>query len=170
VTEEQEHQSQNSKETSYMLKTVSIGFVGGVFWSFLNYIAYLFHFTEISPNVILQPWALGEWKEKAMGNFVSMIILGIISIVVAILYQVTLKNYMRVWIGMLFGLVLWVLVFYVLNPLFPDIKTVSELDKNTIITSICFYILYGVFVGYSISFEASALNLKDSDQATVNEE
>lgn len=44
------------------------------------------------------------------------------------------------------------------NPIFPDVRTVTELTSDTIITTICIYLLYGLFVGYSISFEYNELN------------
>ncbi|MFP3489296.1 YqhR family membrane protein, partial [Staphylococcus sp. SIMBA_130] len=38
-------------------------------------------------------------------------------------------------------------------PMFIDLPTITKLDRNTVITTICLYLLYGVFIGYSISFE-----------------
>ncbi|MEH7367342.1 YqhR family membrane protein, partial [Priestia megaterium] len=48
--------------------------------------------------------------------------------------------------------------------------TIGELPANTIISSLCIYILYGVFIGYSISFEAAELQTKDesTDFQTAN--
>jgi uncharacterized membrane protein YagU involved in acid resistance len=59
------------------------------------------------------------------------------------------------WVGIAYGIALFLLVFLVLNPIFPGIKPFWDLSKNTLVTSLCFYILFGVFVGYSISFEES---------------
>lgn len=47
--------------------------------------------------------------------------------------------------------------FYVFNPIFPDVKQVQDLQQSTIVTTFCLYILYGMFVGYSISFEYNEL-------------
>lgn len=51
-----------------------------------------------------------------------------------------------------------------------NLKTIGELPANTIISSLCIYILYGVFIGYSISFEAAELQTKDesTDFQTAN--
>ncbi len=152
------HQQIQSKEGSFLAKVVVIGFVGGVFWSLMGYITYLFSFSEIHPNMILQPWAFGSWKYRWPGLIVSVLIIGIISIGVALLYYVLLKKFKSIWFGIAYGAVLWALVFLLLNPLFPSMKMIGELTSNTIITTICLYILYGIFVGYSISFEAAELN------------
>ncbi|MFP7695520.1 YqhR family membrane protein, partial [Bacillus subtilis] len=121
-------------------------------------IAYLFHFSEISPNMILQPFVLGEWKKHGLGTVISIILIGVISIGAAFLYFLLLKRLKTMWPGILYGLVLWLLVFFVFNPIFPDVRTVTELTSDTIITTICIYLLYGLFVGYSISFEYNELN------------
>lgn len=47
---------------------------------------------------------------------------------------------------------------FVFNPIFQDVRAVTELKSDTIITTICIYLLYGLFVGYSISFEYNELN------------
>ncbi|MCC3358686.1 YqhR family membrane protein [Bacillus sp. REN16] len=156
---------QNKKEREMPLigKVVVIGLFGGIFWSLLSYFTYVFHFTELSPNLVLKPWILGDWKNRVLGQFIGVVVIGIISIGVALLYYAFLKKFQSIWVGAGFGIVLWLIVFYVFNPIFPDIKTVAELKRDTVITTICFYILYGVFIGYSISFEHN--EMRDERQA-----
>ncbi|WP_010284608.1 YqhR family membrane protein [Bacillus timonensis] len=150
-------QNKKDSEMSLMGKVVVIGLFGGIFWSLLSYLSYVFHFTELSPNLVLKPWILGDWKNRVLGQFIGVLVIGIISIGVALLYYAFLKKFTSIWVGAGFGIVLWLIVFYVFNPIFPDIKTVAELERNTVITTICFYILYGVFIGYSISFEENEM-------------
>ena len=69
------------------------------------------------------------------------------------------------WGGILYGVVLWLIVFYGVNPLLPNLESVSHLERNTIITTLCLYILYGVFIGYSISFETQEMNRQTQSQA-----
>ena len=159
-------QNKHDEPMSMPAKVVLIGLFGGLFWSLLSYLAYLFKFTEISPNLILQPWAAGDWKDRVLGQFIGIFIIGLISIGVAFLYYGVLRKFRNMWVGLLFGLVLWAIVFYVLNPIFPGLKTVNQLERNTIITTICFYILYGVFVGYSISFEQNEISAERNAVST----
>ncbi|WP_453995075.1 YqhR family membrane protein [Bacillus nitroreducens] len=161
-------QNKKDSEMSLMGKVVVIGLFGGIFWSLLSYFTYIFHFTELSPNLVLKPWILGDWKNRVLGQFIGIFVIGIISIGVALLYYALLKKFQSIWVGAAFGLVLWLIVFYVFNPIFPDIKTVAELERNTVITTICFYILYGVFIGYSISFEENEMR-SERQVVTTNE-
>lgn len=151
---------QNKKEEpmSVMGKSIVTGFIGGVFWSTLAYLAYILNFTEISPNLILQPFALGDWKQGVFGNILSIIIIGLISIGAALVYYAILRRFDGMWLGIVYGGALWLLVFFVLNPIFPNVETVFELTRGTIVTTLCLYILYGVFIGYSISFDYKEFN------------
>ncbi|WP_199425713.1 YqhR family membrane protein [Thermaerobacillus caldiproteolyticus] len=168
-TKDNHHQlEQNKREQpmSLLMKVMITGFVGGVFWSSLGYLAYFFHFTELSPNMILHPWALGDWKYGKLGNYIAIFLIGLISILVAFIYYAFFKQMKSMWAGIFYGVALWFIVFYVLNPIFPNLQPVSELERNTIVTTICLYILYGVFIGYSISFEAQEMNRQTKMQAT----
>ncbi|MGD6832342.1 YqhR family membrane protein [Bacillus haimaensis] len=170
---ENQELEQNKREQpmSFMTKVMVTGFVGGIFWSLIGFFAYLFHFTEISPNVVLQPWALGDWKKGVLGYIISFILLGLFGIGAALIYAATLKKFRHYWIGIIYGIVLWGVVFFLLNPMFPSIKTVPKLTLDTNITNICLYILFGVFVGYSISFEHSEMvtqKQQQQDQPSAN--
>jgi hypothetical protein len=161
-------QDQREKPMSLIGLTVITGLFGGVFWSSIAYIAYLFHFTEISPNVILEPWTIGHWKEGWLGTVISIVIIGMLSIGAALIYYFTLRKFSRMYVSVGYGLALFFLVFLVLNPIFPGIAPFTELERNTIVTSICFYILFGVFIGYTISYEESEINkLKETKQKEV---
>ncbi len=150
-------QNKREKPMPVLAKVALIGFIGGVFWSFLAYCAYFFHFTEVAPNFILQPWAIGGWKDGALGQTIAILFIGLASVIASFLYYAFLKNRQGIWPGVAFGIGLWVLVFYVLNPIFPQLKAVSQLERNTVVTMVCFYILYGMFIGYSISFEVAEM-------------
>lgn len=90
--QEKLEQNQREEPMSFMTKVIITGFIGGVFWSLIGYIAYIFSFTEISPNVVLQPWALGEWKKGWLGYIISFILLGLFGIGAALIYMAVLKN------------------------------------------------------------------------------
>ncbi|WP_210365900.1 YqhR family membrane protein [Bacillus sp. REN3] len=162
--EERLEQDQKEKPMSFMALTVITGLFGGIFWSSLGYLAYLFNFTEVSPNVILEPWALGDWKKQWLGTVISIAAIGLFSIGAALIYYAALRKVNSIWAGAAYGLVLFFLVFYVLNPIFPGIKPFWELSKNTLITSACLYLLYGVFVGYSISYEENEMQNREKNQ------
>ncbi|MFB6465851.1 YqhR family membrane protein [Cytobacillus sp. Hz8] len=160
-------QNQREEPMSFIMMVIVTGLFGGIFWSGLAYFAYLFHFTEIRPNIVLEPWTVGNWKYGWLGTVISIIFIGVFSIVAALIYYVALRRFKSMWVGALYGIILFLLVFFVLNPLFPGMDPFSKLGKTTIITSLCFYILYGTFIGYSISFEENEIrNRKKQPSST----
>ncbi|QOY36085.1 YqhR family membrane protein [Anaerobacillus isosaccharinicus] len=152
-----ENLEQNKREEpmSFNATVTSIGFFGGLIWSVVGYLAFYFNFIRVGPALVLMPWALGDWKNGPIGQLVGIGVIAVLSIGVAFLYRFLLAKFNSIWPGLCYGFALWFLVFYFLNPIFPGLKALQKLDLNTIITSLCIYILYGVFIGYSISYEYS---------------
>jgi hypothetical protein len=167
-TEKLEH-NQREKPISLIGTVVITGLVGGIFWSAVAFLAYFLNFTEIHPNVIIEPWTIGKWKTGWLGTIFSILLMGGIAILAALLYYAALRRFKSMWVGIGYGIALFLLVFFVLNPIFPGINPFTELKRNTIVTSICLYILFGVFVGYSISYEEEEIqksNKKDRKVST----
>lgn len=144
-------------------RVIMIGFFGGLIWSILGYLAYMINFTKVGPALILAPWALGKWKDKTLGQFIGIVAICIVSILLALLYKYVLGKIKSLWIGIGFGLILWVIIFYILQPWIPGLGHVTQLGKNTISTTACLFSLYGLFVGYSISFDMESYSNADTN-------
>ncbi|KGA97915.1 hypothetical protein AJ85_03545 [Alkalihalobacillus alcalophilus ATCC 27647 = CGMCC 1.3604] len=153
MAKKQLEQNEQEKQMSFNTKVVVIGLFGGLIWASIWYFSFFFNFIRVGPALILMPWALADWKDTYIGQLVGIGVIMILSIGIAFLYKATLQRMKSLWAGVGFGLLLWVLLFYILNPLFPGLKTVQNLDSNTIVTSLCLFVLYGLFIGYSISYE-----------------
>ncbi len=140
-------------KTSLIPKTISIGFFGGLIWGTIAAIAGYFNFTEVTPkSLILRPWLQSAWSDQWLGQFISVLIISLISIGLALLYYVLLKKFPGMLPGILAGIVLWFIVFWLLEPIFTNIPPFFELDSDTVVTTVCLFILYSVFIAYSISF------------------
>lgn len=161
---EDKQQNDKLKENpmSFMTLVILTGLIVGIVLSGLAYLAYIFNLTSIPPRVILEPWALGDWKKGWLGTVISIIMIGMFSIVAAVIYYATLRKINSMWVGIAYGIVLFLLVFFVLNPIFPGIKPFKEMDLDTLVTSICFYVIYGLFVGYTISYEENEVRTRHS--------
>lgn len=159
---------QLEKPMSFIAMVVWTGLIGGILMSSIAYLAYVFNFTEIHPNVILEPWVNGNWKEEWLGTVISIILIGIVSIGAALIYYAALRKFKSIWIGAAYGIILFLLVFFVLNPIFPGISPFGDLKRDTVITSVCFYILFGVFVGYSISYEENEIQNRRGEHAETS--
>lgn len=154
-------QNKHEKPMSFITMVVITGLFGGILWSSIALLAYVFNFTDVRPNLILEPWALGDWKKGWIGTLFSIVVIGVLSIGASLIYYALLRRFNNLWVGLLYGAGLFLLVFYVLNPIFPGIDSFWKLSRNTLITTGCIYILYGVFIGYSISYEEAERNASD---------
>lgn len=157
-------QNQHEKPMSFIGMVVLTGLIGGILWGAIGFVGYYFNFTEIRPNVILEPWALGDWKDGRIGTVFSILMIGAVSIIPALIYYALLRKFRKIYVGILYGIVLFLFVFFVLNPIFPSMDPLGELKRDTIITSICLYILFGTFVGYSISYEEEEQQIRSKQQ------
>ncbi|WP_328588704.1 MULTISPECIES: YqhR family membrane protein [Bacillaceae] len=160
----QELEQQKQEETMSFNSTVAlIGFFGGLIWSVLGYIAFYLNFTRVGPALALMPWALGDWKNGWMGQLVGIGFIAVVSIAVAFIYRMIFAKVNKPWPGIIYGLVLWILIFGLFNPMFPGLKPLTQLDLNTIITNICLYVVYGLFIGYSISYEYNERQVQEGE-------
>jgi len=151
---------QHEKPMSFIALVIWTGMVGGILWSAIGHLAYYLNFTEIPIYILLEPWALGGWKRGWLGTVISIIVLGFLSTGAAFAYYLALRKFKKIYIGIGFGLALFAFVFIVLNPIFPSMDPFLKLSRDTLITSACLYVLYGVFVGYTISYEESEIQMK----------
>lgn len=142
-------------------RTVLIGFWGGLIWAFMGFIAYYLNFAKYGPALILAPWALGKWKNGLYGQITGVVVIALLSILIAFLYKWALGRVKNMWISVGFGVALWVIVFYIIQPWIPSLLPVLKIGANTITTSLSLYILYGLFIGYSISFELQTAQNRD---------
>lgn len=149
--QKQKNKRNQSKQIGRALLT---GFIGGIFWSALGFTLYYFNFIEIPVNsFLLTFWTKAAWAQGWTGNVVSILLIGFLSIVVAIIYYVLFKKRNTMWMGFWFGVGLWLIVFYFFNSFLDNIPPLADLKNETLVTSLTLYSLYGLFIGYSISFD-----------------
>jgi hypothetical protein len=157
-------QNQSEKPMSFVMMVMLTGFIGGLLWSAIAYLCYYFSFTKIEPNIIFEPWAVGDWSDRWIGIALSILAYGIISIGVALVYYAVLRKLKSMWVGAGYGVLLFLVVFILLKPLFPSMKSLTAIDYHTLITTLCIYVLYGVFIGYSISYEENELRHQEQKE------
>ncbi|MBP1969723.1 putative membrane protein YagU involved in acid resistance [Virgibacillus natechei] len=158
-------QDNNEESMSILSRTFITGFVGGLIGSLFGIIMYYFNFSEVSPkSYVLRAWTTLEWTEGWLGDLVSIFLVGIISIAVAFIYYGILKKINSMWMGVAYGGILWGILFIVLQPIFTNVPPVMDLDINTIVSTLCLFIIYGTFIGYSISYDYHDMKLKEKKQ------
>src|SRR5690625_7240199 len=91
------------------------GFIGGIVWSIVGTFMYYFNFGEVAPKTsLLRSWTNAKWTNGWLGDVVSILIIGVISILIAFIYYVLLKKVISMWMSVVYGLILWGVIFYIL--------------------------------------------------------
>jgi hypothetical protein len=152
-------------ESSLITNVLKIGFFGGAIASLLGIVAHYFHFMDYSPKFILSSWSNQSWIKAWQGSLMTILLFGLLSIVVAFVYYAFFKKMKSMYAFMIFGIVCWGVLHFAFKPMFRDLTPISRMSSNSIITSICLFVLYGVFIGYSISFDHQEFSREQEIQA-----
>ncbi|MFD2208942.1 YqhR family membrane protein [Virgibacillus halophilus] len=163
MSQETRSGAQNVNPAASLLGKVAVtGFVGGIFWSIIGIFSYYFNFAEVGPKTfILRSWLKTEWTDGWLGEIVSIFICGFLSIAMAFIYYILLKKWYSMWGGVLFGIVCWIFIFIMFHPVYPSIPPVQEMKLETIISTLSIFVIYGVFIGYSIAYDYYDAHIKE---------
>ncbi|RYM06027.1 hypothetical protein EWH99_04015 [Sporolactobacillus sp. THM7-7] len=156
------NQNTSTKTGKSFGRAAVIGLFGGLFWGLMGLICHLLHFSSVGPSLIFSPFRLGAWKHQIGGQFLAIAAIALISVPLALVYQLLLSAFKSIWVGIAFGLLLWCIVFLALQPFIPKLSPVNHLGVNTLTTTLCLFALYGLFIGYSIAFEMEEASNKES--------
>ncbi|GEN45295.1 YqhR family membrane protein [Alkalibacillus haloalkaliphilus] len=142
------------KESSVFKKGLFAGLVGGILFATAGSMAYFLSFSDVShASFVFRSFFDGEWTTGWIAESISIVITGIIGVIPALIYYLLFKKLRGMMPGLIYGIALWFIVFGLLNPLFSYVPDLFSLNMDTIATTMSQFILYGVFIGYTISYE-----------------
>lgn len=143
------------------LKAITIGFFGGIIWSTLFLFMHMFKMTEVEPLFLFQ-FVAGEraWFSTWYAYLLLIISYGILSVFVAIIYYFLFRR-RQSWVGGgIFGLMLFIIIYYILPIIINSFNPFLHFEVHSHIAILCLFILYGVFTGYSISYDYESLRME----------
>ncbi|WP_219914628.1 YqhR family membrane protein [Thalassobacillus sp. CUG 92003] len=159
VSKRKHDQRKQEPQKSVVSKAVTTGFVSGVLWSGIGAFTYFFHFSEVSPaSFFIRSFWQNEWTSTWIAEVLGVLAVALISMVTALVYYLALKKLHGMWPGIVYGILIWLLIFLAFNPIFNAVPAWGELSSDTMVTTFCLHVLYGVFIGYSISYEYHDFN------------
>lgn len=139
--------------TNPWLYSIKIGFFAGLIWGILRWMFYEMKFTTVLPGFTADPFFQAAYLRTGWGHVVGIGSYVLFSIMAAVLYILVLGRLRGPWPGIGFGLVWWALLFIVLGPALGMTESIRKAGWNTLFTELCVFLLWGVFIGYSIAFE-----------------
>jgi len=148
--ENRKRQNKKSNKWSYAL---SIGFFAGLIWGAVKMIEHYLHFTSLPPGFLVEPFFKHSFLLTWRGYLLGWVVFIMFSIAAALVYTALLVKFAGPWIGIAYGMVIWGVLFLLVGPVTGMMNWIIYLDWNTILTEACLFMLWGLFIGYSIAFE-----------------
>jgi hypothetical protein len=145
--------NRQQSKTPVIPYAIMIGFFAGLIWGALRLVYAYFHFSKLDPAFMAEPFFLNRFLKSNVGWLVGLGCFIIFSIVASIIYAWLLRKRKGPWLGLFYGLSWWLLLFVILGPLLHWIRPFTGWDSNTMLAEGCLFLLWGLFIGYSISFE-----------------
>lgn len=133
---------------------IEVGFFGGLLGGGIKLLEYYFQFTKIPPGFLVASFlGLTFHKKNLPGFFLGWGVFIVLSLLASALYALLLRKAKSPYYGLLYGAAWWVLLYLVVRPLARTNYPVERMDLNTLISDCCLFLLWGLFIGFSISFE-----------------
>ncbi len=141
------------KKTNPALFALYIGFCAGVIWGMVRWLNYGLKFTTEVPGYWLEPFFRNSFLKTIWGGAAGIGSYIVFSIVAALIYQFLLQKWKGPWPGIFYGFGWWFLIFICVGPWMKMTASVTTAGWVTLFTELCVMLLWGVFIGYTISFE-----------------
>lgn len=142
------------KDFALFGRALIIGVVGGIFGSVFSIIMYYFNFSEVAPHSYLfVPMVKVITSKTWVSYLVTIVVASICSVILAAIYYGLFRKIHSMWIGLLYGLALWVVIFIFLQPVYQNVQKIQEWNTSTMVSTVSLFVLYGIFIGYSISHD-----------------
>lgn len=146
--------TKQTEQRKFLTRILMTGWIGGILWSLFAIVLYQFNFIEVRPkSYLLHSWLGNEFVSTWKGTLLTIFIASLISIGVSFIYYLLFKKVNSIFMGIGFGVMIWLIFVFITQYTFPNIKPFTDFDKVSMLSSICIFILYGTFIGYSISFD-----------------
>lgn len=153
VQKQEGHDYEQQQHTNPWTYSVKIGFYAGLIWGTIRWLFYEMKFTTESPGFAAYPFFQPAFLKSGWGLLVGIGSFILVSIVAAVLYKIVMGRLRGPWPGVGYGLLWWAFIFIGIGPLFGMTKSITLAGWNTLYTELCVFLLWGVFIGYSITFE-----------------
>ena len=158
---------QKSKEgpTNPLAFALELGFFAGLIWGAIHWVFYMFHLTKVIPGYLGESFFKHTFLKSGSGQIVGWLLFILLSAIASVIYVLLFRKLKGPWPGMVYGLVWWIMIFTLAGPPLHMVKPLKYLGWNSIISEICLFLLWGLFIGYTIAVEFTDERKREPKQA-----
>jgi hypothetical protein len=132
---------------------IYIGFFAGLIWGLARELLYYLEFTRVLPAFLVEPFFKKSFMHAAIGHWTGLFVFILFSIMAAILYTALFVKKLGPWPGIGYGIGWWIILYAFIGPYVGMMPSIRELSTATLFSEACVFLLWGVFIGYSIALE-----------------
>ncbi|SFF01844.1 Conserved membrane protein YqhR [Paenibacillus catalpae] len=146
-------QYEGEHQTNPWMFSSMIGFFAGLVWGVIRWLFYELKFTTELPGLLVDPFFKSSYLKTGWGIVIGIASYIVFSILASLLYKVLLGKLKGPWPGVFYGLGWWAVIFLLLGPALGISRQITVAGWNTLFSELCIFLLWGLFIGYSIAFE-----------------
>ncbi|WP_276351981.1 YqhR family membrane protein [Cohnella caldifontis] len=132
---------------------LKIGFFAGLIWGSVRWLAVAMNLTKVPAAFLADPWVKRSALASAYWQITGLALFILMSMAAALVYYVVLKPYRGPYPGLLFGAAWWAGFYLWAGPSIGAVPPLNKIGWNSMITDGCLFLIWGLFIGYSIAFE-----------------
>lgn len=165
--QQQDPSVQTVKRTNPVTFSLRLGFFAGLIWGAIHGFFYFMRFTTVIPGFLAEPFFKHEFLKTQPGYYIGWLFFTIFSIICAMLYTLLLRKLRGPWPGMLYGVWWWAIIYGVLSPFFTLAPSFQAMGWTSVISEFCLFLLWGLFIGYTVAIEYTEDRLREPNKALV---
>lgn len=142
-------------------KSIITGLCGGIIWSVVWMILFGFNMVRISPVLFWDKMMLEKFSfDKWYMYLIAIILYSVLSILIALIYYALFKKIKHWLMGAVYGIIVWAIFLFGFPFIYSRTLLFINYPTETSVGLLCLCILYGLFIGYSISFDYERLQIE----------
>ncbi|WDH81339.1 YqhR family membrane protein [Paenibacillus urinalis] len=156
------HLEQRREITNKFVFALEIGFFAGLIWGGIQWIFYYFNFTVVPIGFLAEPFFKHAYIYKIQGHFIGWLFFIVFSLIASIIYTYLFRKLKGPIPGLIYGIAWWVILFVWIGPWTGMMKPLNQLTWDSIFSEVCLFLLWGLFIGYSIAMEFTDERKRDT--------
>ncbi|MEF3301951.1 YqhR family membrane protein [Paenibacillus sp. GYB003] len=132
---------------------LQIGIFAGLIWGAVKAAAFYFKFTKVPASFMAKPFFAPSYMNTTAAFWMGWLCFILFSVIASLLYGALFRSVKGHWPGLIYGAAWWSLVTLLIGPSTGMMRWIYRYDWNTIVTDLCLFLVWGLFIGFSISFE-----------------
>ena len=147
---------------------IQVGVFAAIIWGAVRGAVYYFHFTQVQPGFLLKPFLDDDVLEGTMGVIWGGVTFLVLSIFVSLLYAFALYKLRGPWPGVAYGALWFTLLYLLYGMLTGAVPPFGKISWDSLWTDFSIFVLWGTFIGYSISFEFTDERQRNKEKTLLN--